>query len=54
MEPVMTVGVDTINTRILLEEITQSAEPVRDRQSPLLEPDYYGVGRVWWCWWWWL
>merc|ERR1711874_132266 len=44
MEPVMTVGVDTINTRILLEEITQSAEPVRDRQSPLLEPDYYGCG----------
>ena len=55
----MTLGVDSINTRILLEEISQvklpasltshltpsqSAEqPARDRQSPSLQPDYYGV-----------
>ena len=43
-EGVMTVDVETITTRMLLEEITQSAEPVRDRQSLSPLPDYYGVG----------
>ena len=42
----MTVGVETITTRMLLEEISQSAEPVRDRQSLSPGLDYYGVGGV--------